>query len=139
MLTQTNPKLLSISILLLRLLFGGMLFIAGAGKLYGWFGGFGIEATLEAFAGMGFGAFWTYVSCYAEFLAGGLMVLGLLTRPAAFVLTINMLVATYVVWPMGFMTPNGAAYPFTFLIGILAVLLSGPLAYSLDAVVFKRK
>ena len=46
----TNPNLLSLCILLLRCTIGSLLFIAGSGKLLGWFGGYGMEATLQGFS-----------------------------------------------------------------------------------------
>ena len=60
-LVETNAKTLSLAILLLRMMAGLILFVAGAGKVLGWFGGFGINTTLEMFKnGMQLSAFWTY-------------------------------------------------------------------------------
>ncbi|MEI9810900.1 MAG: DoxX family protein [Bacteroidota bacterium] len=133
-LTQTNNTLLSISLLLLRITAGTILFVAGAGKVFGWFGGMGLEATLNAFSTyMGISAFWAYVSSFAELIGGFLLVIGLLTRPAAFVLTINMLVAVILVGTKNFFLPGGGAYAFVIMIGSLIILLAGPMSYSLDA------
>jgi putative oxidoreductase len=133
LLTQTNTRLLSLSMLLLRWTVGIILFVLGAGKVMGWFGGIGMEATLGNFAKMGIPEFWAYVSCYTEFIGGFLLIIGFLTRPAAFAMFINMLVAVIVKGPTDFFAPGGGAYPFTLMICSLVILLIGPMAYSVDA------
>ena len=133
-----NPTLVSISVLLLRCTVGILLFVAGSGKLLGWFGGYGMTATLQGYAKMGFSAPLAYLSMFTELLGGLLLVLGLLTRPAAFAIMINMLVATIVSLPGGFMGPTGAQTPFIFLMIDIAILLTGPMAISLDTVIFRK-
>jgi putative oxidoreductase len=134
----TNPTLLNISVLLMRCTIGILLFVAGSGKLLGWFGGYGITATLQGYVKMGFSAPWAYLSMFTEFFGGLLLVIGLLTRPAAFAIMINMLVATIVSLPGGFMGPTGAQTPFIFLIIDIAILIAGPMGFSLDAIVFRK-
>ena len=132
LLTCTNSALLNTSLLLLRLAVGGLLFVAGSGKALGWFGGLGIDATIDIFVNkMGIHPILAYLSCYTEFIGGFLLIIGLLTRPAAIAITINMLVATLVTLPNGFMT--GASYPFSVMVSSLVILLAGPMGYSLDS------
>lgn len=136
-LTESNTTLLNVSILLLRLAVGIILFVAGAGKVMGWFGGQGIDATIDIFVSkMGIHPILAYLSCYTEFIGGFLLIVGLLTRPAAFAITINMLVATVLMLPNGFMT--GASYPFSVMVSSLVILLAGPMGYSLDALIFGK-
>lgn len=137
----SNSQLVDAAVLLLRLTVGVILFVAGSGKLFGWFGGYGMEATIKGFeTGFHIPAFLTYISTYTEFLGGILIALGLLTRLAGAAVTINMLVATIVVIPMGFMSANGGfAFPLCVLALSAAVLITGPLKYSLDQVLFGRK
>ena len=47
---------------------------------------------------------------------------------------INMLVATIFMMPKGFFY-GGAAYPFTILVIAIVILLAGPMAYSIDAMI----
>ena len=137
--TQTNNNLLSISILLLRFMIGIILFVAGAGKVLGWFGGMGLETTVNIFTSkMHIPAFLAYLSCFTEFIGGFLLVVGLLTRPVAIAVFINMLVATIMMAPHGFLK-GGAAYPFTLMIFSLVILFSGPMVYSLDTWIFRMK
>lgn len=134
LLTETNTKVLNTSVLLLRITLGSILFVAGAGKVLGWFDGKGIDVTITNFTQhLGIPAPLAYLSCYTEFLGGALLILGLMTRPAAFAITINMLVATLTVLPHGFFGPGGASYPFSLMITSIVILLMGPMAYSLDA------
>jgi putative oxidoreductase len=132
LLTETNTTLLNVSSLLLRLTVGIILFVAGAGKVLGWFGGMGMDATINIFVtNMGIHPLLAYLSCYTEFIGGFLLIIGLLTRPAAFAITINMLVAAIVTLPNGFMA--GASYPFSMMVSAIVILLAGPMAYSLDS------
>jgi putative oxidoreductase len=130
--------MLNLSLLLLRCTVGLILFVAGAGKVFGWFGGFGLEATIGYFAKSGISEFWAYVSSYTELIGGFLLIIGLLTRVAAFALFINMGVAVIVTGTKAFFA-GGAAYPFTLMICSLVILLTGPLAYSLDALISRVK
>ena len=130
---ETNNTLLSVCLFFLRLSVGTILFIAGAGKVLGWFGGFGMDMTIQFYGKMGISIPFTYLSAYTEFIGGALLVVGLLTRPAAVAVTINMLVATILTLPGGFLVPNGASYPFIFLVIAVVVLLAGPMSHSVDA------
>lgn len=137
-LTKTGSGYISLCILLLRCVIGIILFDAGAGKVFGWFGGFGLDVTLGFYDKMGFSQPFAFMSIFTEFIGGFLLTVGLLTRPAAVAVIINMAVATLVTLPNGFLGPNGASYPFIFLVIALAVLLSGPMSLSLDYLIFRR-
>jgi len=133
-LTTTNTSLLNLAILLVRITSGLILFVAGAMKVFGWFGGFGLKTTLGFFNTMGFSNFWAYISCFTELIGGFLIVVGLFTRPAAFLLTINMAVVLYVLGTKDFFT-TGGAYPLLLATSFIAILLTGPMAYSFDALI----
>jgi len=135
---DTTPDLISTGILLLRCIIGIYLFIAGAGKVMHWFGGYGMPATIQYLAKVGITAPLAYLSSYTEFLGGFLLAIGLFTRPAAFAILINMTVATIVTLHGGLMGPNSAQTPLLFLIIDVAVLLSGPMAYSFDRLFFRK-
>ena len=132
-LIETNQRAVDVAILLLRFMAGLILFVAGAGKVLGWFGGFGMTTTLELFkTNMHLSAFWAYLSSYTEFIGGFLIMIGLLTRFASIALLINMLVATLLVGFKNFFL-GGAAYPCLLFVIFLVFVLTGPLAYSIDA------
>jgi putative oxidoreductase len=134
----SNESLLSLGLLFLRCLIGILLFIAGAGKLFGLFGGYGMEATIEGFSKIGIPVVLTYMSTYTELLGGILLTIGLLTRPVAFAVMINMLVATIVTLPSGFMGPTGAQTPFMFLVIDIVILLAGPMKFSVDRLLVRK-
>jgi putative oxidoreductase len=137
-LTASNEKTISLAIFLLRCAVGVIFFMGGSGKMLGWFGGFGPEMTTQYFSAMGFSKFLTYLSSYTEFIGGFLLIIGLLTRAAAFALVINMIVAFIVSLPHGFLAPMGASTPFVFLICVLVILLTGPMLFSIDWVFFSK-
>jgi len=136
-LTQKNTKLLNLSILLLRCMVGVILFAAGAGKVLGWFGGFGMKMTIQYYSMWGISVPFTYLSSFTEFIGGFLLIVGFLTRPAAFAIMINMLVATILTMPKGFLV-GGASYPFSLTVSAIIILLAGPMAYSIDAWLLNR-
>jgi putative oxidoreductase len=128
--------LLNLGILLLRIVMGIIFFGLGAGKVFGWFGGFGLEMTLQFYTDTGIPTPFAYLSIFTELIGGFLLILGLLTRPAAFAIMINMLVATIVTLPMGFFTV--AAQPLTLMVSGITILLAGPMAYSIDFLLLRR-
>lgn len=137
MMNETTPKYMSIATLLLRISIGMIMVGAGAGKFFGMFGGYGWSATVQSFGSMGISEPLAFISTAIELVGGILMILGLLTRPASFFVGLNMLVATVLTLPMGFLTVS--AYPFSLAIGSIAVILLGPMEYSLDTKIFDKK
>jgi putative oxidoreductase len=134
----TVSNIVDISILLLRITIGVILFVVGTGKVLSWFGGMGMEKTLFFLVTkQGFSVLLAYMSAYTEFIGGFLLIIGLLTRPAAFAVMINMTVAGIVSLPRGFITT--AAYPFSLMITAIIILLAGPMKFSLDYLFFHNE
>jgi putative oxidoreductase len=121
--------------LILRVPVGAILAAHGAQKLFGWFGGYGLEATGEWMASVGFtpGYPMALLAGSAEFFGGVALILGLLTRPAAAVAAFTMGVALTVHLPNGlFVSNNGYEYALTLLAATLALALIGGGRFSLD-------
>ena len=79
---------------ILRLVTGIVFFAHGAQKMLGWFGGFGFSGTMGFFTGpMHIPVPLAFLSIAAEFFGGLGLILGFLTRIAAFGIAVNMLVA----------------------------------------------
>ena len=117
--------------LLLRLTFGGLLLFHGAFKVVH---GVGWIAHMLAVKGMpGFIAYGAYIG---EIAAPVMVIIGLLTRPAAFIIAVNMIVATLLV-KMGAVwhrTDVGAWALETealYLLGALALRVLGAGKYTL--------
>ena len=79
---------------ILRLVLGVVFFAHGAQKMLGWFGGYGFSGTMGYFTGaMHIPAPLAFLAIAAEFFGGLGLILGFLTRIAAFGIAVNMLVA----------------------------------------------
>lgn len=121
----------------------GIIFAAhGAQKLFGWFGGYGLEGTGQWMASIGLepGVLMAGLSGSAEFFGGLALLLGLLVRPAAAVLAVTMLVAIFSVHIGNglFMSNNGYEYALALLAAIVSLLLTGAGRLSVDALIAKR-
>ncbi|WP_171112029.1 MULTISPECIES: DoxX family protein [Streptomyces] len=125
-----------VGLLLLRLAVGVILAGHGAQKLFGWFGGPGLDATGKGFAEQGYepGVFFAGLAGASELLGGLGLAVGLLTplaAAAAVGVMINaMSVAPeYSLWPAG---PPSFAYPMLISVAALAIAAVGPGRLSLD-------
>src|SRR6266403_800474 len=86
------------AITVLRLALGIVFFTHGAQKMLGWFGGYGFTGTMGFFAGMlHIPAIFAFLAIAAEFFGGLGLIVGLLTRVAAFGISCNMIVAVAMV------------------------------------------
>ncbi len=122
---------------MIRAATGLMLVPHGAQKLFGWFGGYGLEGTGGYFAqnlGLEPGVFWAALVGGTEFFGGLCLALGFLTRPAALGVTILMAVAIFSVHlPNGFFWGQGGyEYPLLWGLVALAIAFKGGAEMSLD-------
>src|SRR5215467_9013016 len=86
------------SLTLVRLTLGVVFFAHGAQKMLGWFGGYGFHGTMGFFTQqMGIPAPFAFLAICAEFFGGLGLIVGLLTRVAAFGIMCNMVVAVLTV------------------------------------------
>ena len=77
-----------------------------------------------------------YVSAYAEFLGGILLVMGLLTRFAALAIFINMTVAVLkVTWKNGLTGSQGYGFPLALAAMAFALIFFGGGSISLDTAI----
>ena len=90
--------------LILRVTLGVVMFPHGAQKLLGWFGGYGFSGTMNMFTEkMGIPAALAFLVIMTEFFGSLGLILGFLTRVAAFGVFCIMVVAIAMVhWPNGF-------------------------------------
>src|SRR5262245_42122040 len=133
----------SIATTILRLVLGVVFFAHGAQKMLGWFGGFGFSATMGYFTGpMHIPAPLAFLAIAAEFFGGLGLILGFLTRIAAFGIGVNMLVAVGAVHrAFGFFMNWTGAQPgegFEYHLLALAIaaflMIRGSGAFSVDRV-----
>tara|TARA_B110000116_G_scaffold269565_1_gene285793 strand:+ start:1091 stop:1537 length:447 start_codon:yes stop_codon:yes gene_type:complete len=120
-----------------------IIFIAhGAQKLFGWFGGYGLEGTGQWMASIGLepGYQLALLAGSAEFFGGIALLIGLLVRPAALILSATMLVAIFSVHFVNglFMTNNGYEFALTLLTISISLMFSGAGKLALDNVLKQR-
>lgn len=132
----------SYSALALRLPLGIIFAAHGAQKLFGWFGGYGLEGTGQWMESIGLepGVLLAALSGSAEFFGGLFLILGLLTRPSALVLAVTMVVAIFSVHiNYGlFMSNNGYEFGLALLAGAVSLLISGGGRASADSVIANK-
>lgn len=131
----------SAGLLLLRLLLGVVFFAHGAQKVLGWFGGYGLPATVNFFEQTwAIPPFLTYIAAFTEFLGGIALVVGILTRIFALGLVIEMTVAIFLAHPpaKGLFNPGGFEFPLSLLVMALTIFLLGSGKYSIDEKVFRQ-
>ncbi|GGO81693.1 oxidoreductase [Marinobacterium nitratireducens] len=128
--------------LALRIPIGVILTAHGAQKLFGWFGGYGLEGTGQWMASIGLepGYLMALLAGSAEFFGGIALLLGLLTRPAAIVSAFTMLVAIFSVhFSNGlFMANNGYEFALSLFAITLVLAIQGPGRFALDNLLLAR-
>lgn len=126
----------SLASLALRLPAGIIFAAHGSQKLFGAFGGYGLEGTGQWMASIGLepGYLMALLAGSAEFFGGIALLLGLLTRPAAALLAFTMLVAIFSVHIGNglFMSNNGYEFGLALLSISVALAVRGGGAYSVD-------
>jgi putative oxidoreductase len=121
----------------------GIIFAAhGAQKLFGWFGGYGLEGTGQWMDSIGLspGYWMALLAGAAEFFGGLALIAGLLVRPAAASLAVAMLVAIFSVHiDKGlFVDKNGYEYALALMAVAVALVFSGAGRVSVDRALSHR-
>ena len=118
---------------ILRVFIGAALLTHGWGKMFGGLGGF-----IDGVAQMGFPAptVLGFLAAFAESFGAILLAIGLLTRPAAFLIVATMAVAVFGAHKGAAFSVQEAAW--LYLVHALFFLLKGAGQWSLDALVAKK-
>jgi putative oxidoreductase len=128
-------KATDVGLLVLRVGFGAAAAAHGAQKLFGWFGGHGLEGTGGFFESVGFtpGKRNALFAGLAEGAGGAAVALGLATGPAGAALTGNMVVASSLHgYEKFFASDGGPEVPLAYGVVGTALTLTGGGRYSLD-------
>ena len=128
---------LSVGLLIARVIIGLLMAAHGAQKLFGWFGGYGLNKTGEFFVHLGFdrGRAFAAAASVSEIAGGLLLAVGLLGPVGPAIMIAVMVVAMVTVhWEHGlFATNNGVELPLLYAAAALGLGLAGPGAFSLDS------
>ena len=133
-----HPGSIHAGLALLRVILGIVFIAHGGQKLFQ----YGIAGVTQGFGQMGvpLPAIAAPVVTGVELLGGILLVVGLFTRVVASLTAIDMLGATLLVHlKNGFFGPMGIEFTLTLCAASLAFVLAGPGAFSLDAVIARRR
>jgi putative oxidoreductase len=125
---------------LIRVVAGGVMLPHGLQKAFGWFGGAGFSGTIHGFGQRGFPAPLVILVIAAEFLGSIGLILGFLSRIAAFGIAVDMTVAAITVtskfglfinWA-GKQKGEGMEYQLLIIGMTLAIVIAGGGALSVD-------
>ena len=129
--------------LLLRLTIGGFFIGHGTQKLFGWFGGYGLDGTAQAFEQLGMrpGRRNALAAGLAEAGGGTALALGLATPLAASTLTATMLTAVKRVHLKNgpWISNGGYEYNVVLIAAVIALAELGPGPLSLDHALGQEK
>ncbi len=122
---------------LLRIVVGVILFAHGTQKLFGWFGGFGLEGTAgfmeQVFGGAGMTL--AVIVALIETVGGLAFVLGFMTSFAALLVAIEFIIIIIMVHLKNgfFAANNGFEFPLLILAAALTIMHMGAPYYSIDS------
>lgn len=121
----------------------GIIFAAhGAQKLFGWFGGYGLEGTGQWMASIGLapGYLMALLAGSAEFFGGLALIAGLLVRPAAAALAFAMVVAIFSAHIGNglFMSNDGYEFALALLAAAVSLAITGAGRGSVDAALSRQ-
>jgi putative oxidoreductase len=120
-------RLQPLALLVMRLALGAIMLVHGFHKVFG-----GLHHHAEFVASLGLPAWTAYLSSFAEFLGGLLVLLGLFTRVAALTLCIDLSVAIAKVnFHNGLMGNGGYEFPLALAALAFALIFfgGGPIAF----------
>ena len=124
-----------LSPVIVRVTTGLLLVPHGAQKLFGAFGGYGLEGTAGWLESIGFapGLLFALLIGLLEFVGGLMLTIGLLTRPVAAAVIAFMVVAITIHLPNGYAWNNaGVEMPLFWGLMALSILIRGGGKYSVD-------
>lgn len=132
-----SSPLRDLGFLIARVLVGLLIAAHGAQKLFGWFGGHGLQATGDFFSQLGFrpARSFAIAATLSELTSGLLIALGLFGPVGpAIMLAVMVVAAISVHWRNGlFAATNGIELPLLYSIAAVRFAMTGPGEYSLDA------
>ncbi|MFS0783936.1 DoxX family protein [Bacillus sp. 1P06AnD] len=132
--------MLDTGLLVIRLVIGLLFMGHGAQKLFGSFGGHGIEGSAGWFESIGVkpGVPMAVMAGLSEFGGGLLLAIGLLTPLASLLIVITMVMAIMKVHGANglWSTQNGYELNLVYMAAVIGIALTGPGKFAVDAFIF---
>jgi putative oxidoreductase len=123
-------RLQPLALLVLRVVLGIIMIAHGYPKIFG-----GMEHHMESVAHLGLPRWTAYLSAFAEFFGGIMVLAGSLTRLAALAICIDMAVAIWGVhWKNGLLGNGGYQFPLSLAAIAFALIFLGAGPISIDAI-----
>ena len=123
-------RLQPLALVVMRLTVGAIMLVHGSHKVFG-----GLHHHAQMVAGLGLPAWLGYVSAFAEFLGGLMLLVGFFTRVAACVVCFDLIVAIWKVhWHNGLTGDHGYEFPLALATLAFALIFFGAGPISLDHV-----
>jgi putative oxidoreductase len=117
-----------LGLLAMRIVLGVTMIAHGFPKVFG-----GMQGPIHFISSLGLPWWSAYLSAYAEFFGGVLVIVGLFTRVAALALLIDMIVAILLVHlPHGLTGEGGYQFPLSLAALSFALIFLGPGPIALD-------
>lgn len=129
---------ISVTSLLLRLTIGLAFFLHGAQKVFGWFGGSGLEKWSEYLASQNYSKPIAYLAAYVEMIAGILLIAGVFTKLSAGSMLIFMLFAVWIAhFEKGYFSQKGGyEYQLLLIVSCVVLIILGGGEFSIDKYIF---
>jgi putative oxidoreductase len=117
-----------VALAIVRITLGVIFTVHGAWKVFGLFGGPGLQGFVKWGAGIGISPMLAYLAAFAEFIGGLLLLTGFAAEIGALLVIAVMLGAIWFVhWGKGFFVQNGGfEYPLSLIMFSLAIVIGGP-------------
>lgn len=128
----------SVGLLVARVVIGLLMAAHGAQKMFGWFGGYGLQKTGAFFEQIGFrpGAAFAGAAAITEIAGGLLVALGFLGPVGpALIISVMIVAAVTVHWGHGIITKDGIELTLLYAAAALGLAVTGFGQYSLDTLV----
>lgn len=118
----------SLALFIIRLTIGAYFMLHGGQKLFGWFGGPGLQGWVGWLASLQIPALLADIAALSEFIGGCMLFLGFAAEIGALLEIGVMAGAIYLVhWPHGFFIQNnGFEYALLLMVCCLGIIIGGP-------------
>src|SRR5579864_4701631 len=124
---RTLDRLQPLALLVLRVVLGAIMIGHGHGKVFG-----GLSHHVQFVSHLGLPGWLAYLSAFAEFFGGILVIAGLFTRCASLAILIDLAVAIWkVTWKNGLLGNGGYEFPLALAAIAFALIFfgGGPIAF----------